>query len=340
MFIFSAGCPNMRENADLLVTLPDPEQREQKRSLFETVPAQPSKSFLVPGTCPDKQICQGAQKLSVSGFRNGTWFEADDWIADEVPVALEFNGISHAVMLATPLDLEEFALGFSLSEGIIDAPAELYAVDKELSDRGITLKLHVASAAFARLKSRRRSLAGRTGCGLCGIESLNHVARDLPVLPDTPSIGRLAVARAMSGIVALQSLQQATGAVHAAAWCSPQGEVVCLREDVGRHNALDKLIGALALNKVNAAAGFVCVTSRASFEMVQKAASAGVPLLAAVSAPTALAIRTAQRLRMALVGFARRQDLVVYSHQERLDMAAASAVLPLLNQPKCHNTAA
>jgi FdhD protein len=321
----------MREDADLLVTLPDPERREQKRSLFETLPAQPSKSFLVPDTCPDKQICQGAQQLSVSGFRDGTWFEADDWIADEVPVALEFNGISHAVMLATPLDLEEFALGFSLSEGIIDAPAELYSVDQVLSDLGITLKLHVASAAFARLKFRRRSLAGRTGCGLCGTESLNHVARDLPVLPDTPAIGRLAVARAMSGIAALQSLQQATGAVHAAAWCSPQGEVVCLREDVGRHNALDKLIGALALNKVNAATGFVCVTSRASFEMVQKAASAGVPLLAAVSAPTALAIRTAQRLGMTLVGFARRQDLVVYSHQERLDMAAASAVLPLFN---------
>lgn len=312
----------MRENADLLVALPGPDQCEQKRSLFGTVPAPLTKNFLAKDDGLVEQPCQGAQKCQVSGFREGTGFEADDWVADEVPVALEFNGISHAVMLATPLDLAEFALGFALSEGIIDAPAELYAVDEELSELGITLKLNVASAAFARLKSRRRSLAGRTGCGLCGTESLNHVARDLPVLPDTAPISRLAVARAMSGIVALQALQQATGAVHAAAWCSPQGEVVCLREDVGRHNALDKLIGALALNKVNASTGFICVTSRASFEMVQKAASAGVPLLAAVSAPTALAIRTAQRLRMTLVGFARRQDLVVYSHEERLDMAA------------------
>lgn len=321
----------MLEPASLIEILSSMDECDLNRSLFDKGQVAQTKNFLTPESGPIEPLFEGAQKHSVSGFRRGSWFEADDWVADEVPVALEFNGISHAVMLATPLDLEEFALGFALSEGLIESPAELYAVDEERSELGITLKLHVASAAFARLKSRRRSLAGRTGCGLCGTESLNHVARDLPVLPDTAAISRLAVARAMSGIVALQALQQATGAVHAAAWCSPQGKVMCLREDVGRHNALDKLIGALALSKVNASSGFVCVTSRASFEMVQKAASAGVPLLAAVSAPTALAIRTAQRLRMTLVGFARRQDLVVYSHEERLDMAASSAVLPLLN---------
>ena len=321
----------MLEPVSLIEILSSMDECDLNRSLFDKGQAAQAKSFLTPEAGLLEPLFQGAQKYSVSGFRQGSWFEADDWVADEVPVALEFNGISHAVMLATPLDLEEFALGFALSEGIIESPAELYAVDEERSELGITLKLHVASAAFARLKSRRRSLAGRTGCGLCGTESLNQVVRDLPVLPDTAAISRLAVARAMSGIVILQALQQATGAVHAAAWCSPQGEVMCLREDVGRHNALDKLIGTLALNKVNASTGFICVTSRASFEMVQKAASAGVPLLAAVSAPTALAIRTAQRLRMTLVGFARRQDLVVYSHEERLDMAASSAVLPLLN---------
>ena len=321
----------MLEPVSLIETVSIPDEGNPSRSLFYPRRDAYTQSFLTSEACPAEPLFQGAQKLSVSGFRQGSWFEADDWVADEVPVALEFNGISHAVMLATPLDLEAFALGFSLSEGIIGSPSELYAVDEERSELGITLKLHVASAAFARLKSRRRSLAGRTGCGLCGTESLNQVARDLPVLPDTAAISRLAVARAMSGIVALQALQQATGAVHAAAWCSPQGDVVCLREDVGRHNALDKLIGALALNQVNASSGFICVTSRASFEMVQKAASAGVPLLAAVSAPTALAIRTAQRFRMTLVGFARRQDLVVYSHEERLDMVASSAVMPLLN---------
>ena len=159
------------------------------------------------------------------------------------------------------------------------------------------MKLHIASAAFERLKSRRRSLAGRTGCGLCGTESLNDIARDLPALPgtpDQPAISRLAVAQAMSSLGALQVLHRATGAVHAAAWCSPQGNVQCLREDVGRHNALDKLIGALASSKVD---------------------------------PSTLAIKTAQRLHMTLVGFARQQDMVVFSHHERLDMAEA---------PHCH----
>ena len=271
-----------------------------------------------------------AQKQPVSGFRQGRCFEGDDWVADEVPVALEFNGISHAVMLATPLDLDEFAVGFALSEGIITTQNELYGVDEVASELGITLKLHIASAAFERLKSRRRTLAGRTGCGLCGTESLHHVARDLPALPgtpDQPTISRLAVVQAMSSLGALQILHRATGAVHAAAWCSLQGNVQCLREDVGRHNALDKLIGALASSKTDPSTGFIAVTSRASFEMVQKTASAGVPLLTAVSAPTLLAIKTAQRLRMTLVGFARQQDMVVFSHPERLDMAEA---------PQCH----
>ena len=281
-------------------------------------------------TAQPPSLFHAAQKQPVAGFRQGRFYQSDDWVADEVPVALEFNGISHAVMLATPLNLGEFALGFALSEGIISDQGELYGVDESVSELGITLKLHIANAAFERLKSRRRSLAGRTGCGLCGTESLHHVARDLPALPatpDQPAISRLAVAQAMSSLCSLQVLHRATGAVHAAAWCSPQGNVQCLREDVGRHNALDKLIGALASSKVDPSTGFIAVTSRASFEMVQKTVSAGVPLLAAVSAPTLLAIKTAQRLRMTLVGFARQQDMVVFSHHERLDMAEA---------PHCH----
>ena len=266
---------------------------------------------------------EGARSLPVRGVRAGLPFALHDWVAEEVPVALEFNGISHAVMLATPLDLEDFALGFSLSEGILDHPRELYAVEQEPSAIGITLHLEVASAAFARLKERRRSMTGRTGCGLCGTESLSHVARSLPVLPDTATLSRQAIARALSQFCSRQTLQQATGAVHAAAWCSPQGDVMCLREDVGRHNALDKLIGALAGLDVDAATGFIAVTSRASFEMVQKTAMAGVPLLAAVSAPTSFAVTTAQQARMTLVGFARRQDLVVYCHPERLALDIA-----------------
>lgn len=158
----------------------------------------------------------------------------------------------------------------------------------------------------------------RTGCSLCGTESLVHVALALPVLPDTAPLERAAIARAMSQFYELQTLQQATGAVHAAAWCNSDGEVRWLREDVGRHNALDKLIGVLALTDVDAASGFIAVTSRASFEMVQKTAVARVPLLAAVSAPTSFAVATAERVGLTLVGFARQQDLVVYCRPDRL----------------------
>jgi len=266
-------------------------------------------------------FCEGALLLPVHGVRGGEAYAVQDWVAEEVPVALEFNGISHAVMLATPLDLEDFALGFSLGEGILDAAHELYAVEIAPSDLGITVRLQVSSAAFARLKQRRRTIAGRTGCGLCGTESLAHVSRELPVLGDAVALERQAIARAMSQFQSLQTLQQATGAVHAAAWCSAEGEVLWLREDVGRHNALDKLIGALASNDVDASAGFIAVTSRASFEMVQKTAMAGVPLLAAVSAPTSFAVATAERARLTLVGFARKDDLAVYSHPGRVTTA-------------------
>ena len=259
-------------------------------------------------------LFEGARLLPVNGVRGGLDFALEDWVAEEVPVALEFNGISHAVMLATPSDLEDFALGFSLSEGILDHARELYSVEAEASALGITVHMEVASAAFARLKERRRSMAGRTGCGLCGTESLGQVSRPLPVLhADAQRLDRRAIARAMSQFHALQTLQQATGAVHAAAWCTAQGEVRCLREDVGRHNALDKLIGALASGGVDASSGFIAVTSRASFEMVQKTAMAGVSLLAAVSAPTSFAVETAQRAGLTLVGFARKDDLVVYA---------------------------
>ncbi|MGH6638813.1 MAG: formate dehydrogenase accessory sulfurtransferase FdhD [Polaromonas sp.] len=260
----------------------------------------------------------GAGQVRVSGTRGGQGFEVQDWVAEEVPVALEFNGISHAVMLATPLDLEDFALGFSLSEGILQGPHELYDVEQHTGEEGITLRLEVAGAAFARLKDRRRSMAGRTGCGLCGTESLAQVARPLPVLPDGPPLRRQAIARAMTQMRALQLLQQATGAVHAAAWCTPQGDAILLREDVGRHNALDKLIGALAGSGVAIHEGFIAVTSRASFEMVQKTVLARAPLLAAVSAATSLAAATAEVAGLTLVGFARGDDLVVYTHPQRL----------------------
>jgi FdhD protein len=184
--------------------------------------------------------------------------------------------------------------------------------------QGVVLEIDVASRCVARLKERRRTLAGRTGCGLCGIESLAQAlpAAGAPVPPF--SAPAAAVGRAMRALRDTQALQVATGATHAAAWCTPQGEVALLREDVGRHNALDKLIGALARAGTPAATGFIAVTSRASYEMVQKTSRAGVGLLAAISAPTALAIRTAEQAGLCLVGFARGDDWVAYSHAGHL----------------------
>lgn len=275
----------------------------------------------------DALLSRGGVALrDVRCLRDGGQVERQDWVAEEVPVALEFNGIAHAVMLATPLDLEDFALGFSLSEGILASRAELYDTEQVEGPLGITLRLEVAGAAFARLKDRRRAMAGRTGCGLCGVESLAHVSRALPTLPDAAPLQPRAIARAMRELSVLQILQRATGAVHAAAWCASSGDIHLLREDVGRHNALDKLIGGMAAARLqDASSGFIVVTSRASFEMVQKTAAAGVPLLAAISAPTALAITTAQAARLALIGFVRGDNLVTYTHPERLALEPWSA---------------
>nr|WP_198320896.1 formate dehydrogenase accessory sulfurtransferase FdhD [Azohydromonas aeria] len=260
----------------------------------------------------------GVRHLSALRCQAGVPREVEDFVADEVPVALQFNGLSHAVMLATPLDLEDFAVGFSLSEGIVDHAGDVFGMDVETVDQGIVLHVEVASRCLARLKERRRALSGRTGCGLCGVESL---AQALPrckrrVAPAV--LPAAALSGALDGMRARQALQSATGATHAAAWCGPRGELRLLREDVGRHNALDKLIGALAREGLDAADGFFAVTSRASYEMVQKTVRAGVGTLAAISAPTALAVRTAQAAGLCLIGFARGRDWVAYSAADRL----------------------
>jgi FdhD protein len=260
----------------------------------------------------------GAQRRAVQGVRRGARFAKDDWIAEERPIALEFNGIGHAVMLATPLDLEDFALGFALGEGIVAAASDVHDIDIHEAPEGLTVGLQVAARCMDGLKARRRAMAGRTGCGLCGVETLKQVERPLPALPPSAAIDRRAVARAMTELQALQVLQQATGSVHAAAWCTADGELRLLREDVGRHNALDKLVGALATAGIDATRGFIAVTSRASFEMVHKTAAARVPLLAAVSAATTMAIDLAAQLHLGLVGFARQGDLVIYAGAARL----------------------
>ncbi|MDO5288137.1 MAG: formate dehydrogenase accessory sulfurtransferase FdhD [Pseudomonadota bacterium] len=251
-----------------------------------------------------------------------------DWLAEEVPVALAFNGITHAVMLASPADLEDFALGFALTEGLIDSPADCYGIETQAGCGGITLDMHIAAACAWRLKERRRNLAGRTGCGLCGTDSLAHVQRALPPAPAV-HVPPQALATAQQALRQHQQVQQRTGATHAAAWCSLQGQVRLVREDVGRHNALDKLIGALLrpqpgqqLPHGPMSEGFALITSRASFEMVQKAAAAGIGVLVAVSAPTALAVHTAQNLGVALAGFVRGTGGVAYTFAERFGLTA------------------
>ncbi len=265
----------------------------------------------------------GAKPVDVRVRRAGTVAESSDWLADEVPVALIFNGISHAVMLATPLELEDFALGFGLTEGLLARPDELYGVDVVDDPAGLRVEMEVSSACFARLKDRRRSMAGRTGCGLCGTESLEQVEPPMaPLVPCTTPLSPPAIAAALRAMPAGQRLQQVTGATHAAAWCAPDGTVLLLREDVGRHNALDKLVGAMVTAGVDPRDGFCCITSRASVEMVRKAVVAGITALVAVSAPTARAVRTARAAGLALAGFARRDDLVLYAGADRFDDAA------------------
>jgi FdhD protein len=253
----------------------------------------------------------GAVAAEVCVQRDGAVATRPDWLADEVPVALVADGISQAVMLATPADLEDFALGFALTEGWIARADELYAVEALATPQGIELQMALAASRRWALRERRRSLAGRTGCGLCGVESLAAVERPLPaVMPPALALG--ALARAVDELGHRQPLNALTGATHAAAWCASDGAVQLVREDIGRHNALDKLVGAMARAGVRPGEGFVTVTSRASFEMVHKAAAAGVGLLAAVSAPTARAVRTADACGLALAGFVRGDDAVFY----------------------------
>ena len=236
-----------------------------------------------------------------------------DDVVEEVPVALVYNGISHAVLLATPSDLEDLALGFSLSEGILASRSELYDSEAVLRSSGIEMRMEVATSRFAALKERRRNLAGRTGCGLCGVESLDALARPLQPVPAAEPIPVAAVAAGLAELPDWQQLRRTTGAVHAAAWIGRDGHIRALREDVGRHNALDKLLGHLARNKVVPTDGFVLVSSRASYEMVQKVAALGIGCLVAVSAPTALAIRLAESSGVSLAGFARDRRMVVYA---------------------------
>jgi FdhD protein len=258
----------------------------------------------------------GASPAQVKRWCNAAFSQHSDWLAEEVPIALVFNGISHAVMLASPTDLEDFALGFALAEGIVQTAQQVFGIDVQPVANGIEVQIQIAAADEALLKERRRSLAGRTGCGLCGTDSLAQLKRPAPSVP-TMAVETAAIARAQRALAQQQPLQQITGAAHAAAWCSTAGDLLCVREDIGRHNALDKLLGALHQQAIHSREGFVCITSRASYEMVQKAAVLGTGVLAAVSAPTAMAVQTALHCNLALAGFARADGLVAYTFADR-----------------------
>ncbi len=251
-------------------------------------------------------------------WAGGASSHTHETVAEEVPVALVYNGISHAVMLATPLDLEDFALGFSLSECIVRRSGEIHELEIVERDNGIEVHMALCGERAHALKQHRRSLAGRTGCGLCGTESLDQLARRSAAVQSSLVLTCGALPRALSELRGMQHLFHLTGAVHAAAWCEGDGRIDLVREDVGRHNALDKLIGSLAARGTPFDAGFVLMTSRASYEIVQKSAAAGIAVVAAVSAPTGMAVRIAIDSGVTLIGFARGERHCVYSHPERL----------------------
>jgi FdhD protein len=265
----------------------------------------------------------GVEPLRASrplAWRQGRAGPAERMLAEEVPVALTYGRVSHAVMLATPADLEAFAIGFSLAEGIIDTAAEIVALEVLEVPGGIELRMELVSDRQARLDARRRHLAGFGGCGLCGMESLAEVLRR-PAGPAPDPGWRIGLAELAGGIAALpahQVLNRAARAVHAAGLLVPGRGIVAAAEDVGRHNALDKLAGRLARAGIAATVGAVLLSSRVSVELVQKAARLGAPLIAAVSAPTTLALRVAEAAGIAVVGIARDDGFEVFTHPERV----------------------
>jgi FdhD protein len=250
--------------------------------------------------------------------RDGTAIDRIDVLAEETPIALVYNGVSHAVMMASPADLEDFAVGFSVSEGIADDKSDIGAIEPFVVEDGIEVRIELSSRAFWRLKERRRTLAGRTGCGLCGVDSLEQTVRVMQPVSSALKVSLDAIHRALDNLPEAQTNNRATRSMHAAAFATPQGELKLVREDVGRHNALDKLIGGLLRGGIDPASGVCLITSRCSYEMVQKAVVTGFPILAAVSAPTLMARRLAEAHNLTLIALARHDSAVLVSHPERV----------------------
>ena len=258
-----------------------------------------------------------SRTVSIIRSRDDQTESATDRVAEETPIALRYNGVPHVVMMATPADLEDLAVGFTVTESVATA-AEIRSVVVSQADDGMQVDLHIASERFAALLQRQRNLTGRTGCGVCGVATIEDAIR----VPSRCAADVRVTSEELHTILRTlgerQGLNHIVGSVHGAAWARANKGIECVREDVGRHNALDKTIGALLLEKVDPASGYLVITSRASYEMVLKAATVGASLLIAVSAPTALAIDLAAKSGMTLVGFAREHSHVVYTHPERI----------------------
>lgn len=250
--------------------------------------------------------------------------ERQDTLAKEVPVALVYNDIAHTVMMCSPRDLEDFAMGFSLTEGIIDKPADIYGIDIEEVCNGIEARIELATRCFVALKDHRRTLTGRTGCGICGAEQIQQVYKNVAKLDRTLTFNVRQFDTCLQQLYEAQELGKQTGSTHAAAFFSAEGKLLAIREDVGRHVALDKLLGWHA--RADKPQGFIVVTSRASYEMVQKTVSCGIEMLVAISAATDLAVQMAEQYNLTLVGFAREGRATIYSGKERLLTPLPSSV--------------
>jgi len=255
---------------------------------------------------------------TVDRYSNGVTSRATDQVSEEVPVALVYHGVPHVVMLATPADLADFATGFTLSEGLAANLDEIHGIDVQEGEHAIDVHIRIAPGRFSALLAQRRNLTGRTGCGLCGAETLEQAMRPIAAVGAGPSVSPEEIHSGLRELASRQPTNALTGSVHAAGWVVAGRGLHCVREDVGRHNALDKTLGALLREGVDLATGFMLITSRASYEMVQKSATLGVGMLVAVSAPTGLAVRVAEQSGMTLAGFARNDQHVVYSNPQRI----------------------
>ncbi len=258
-----------------------------------------------------------AQRVPRQAWRNGSTLLGERTLAEEVPVAFSYDGATHAVLMATPDDLEDFALGFTYTEGIITTAAEIAELAVVSAADGIVLRMWLTGDQSDAFAARRRRFVGPAGCGMCGLESLAEANRAIPTTNYDLQVGRQDIEEAVAALPAGQQLNMQTRAVHAAAFWRPDQGLV-LREDVGRHNALDKLAGALLRSGSSAAEGVIVLSSRISIELVQKAAMMGAAIIVGVSAPTALAVRTAEATGLTLIGIARDDGFEVFSHPERI----------------------